>query len=159
MSKVNQPLIQTVFTKEQSNHNFTQQYVMVTVNDLFALLGTTRNTLLNRWSWQIKTSMTKLVWCCHTWRLLIVFYRNQMSKVNQSLIQTVFTKEQPNINFTQQYMSVIVNDLFALLGITRNILKRFLRVKKIGWAALQTKRILGVKKYGEIIYSVNITLY
>ena len=46
MSKVNQHLIQTVFTKEQPNHNFTQQYMRVTVNDLFSLLGTTHNTLL-----------------------------------------------------------------------------------------------------------------
>ena len=47
MSKVNQALIQTGFAKEQPNHNYTQQYVRVTVNDLFSLLGTTHNTLLN----------------------------------------------------------------------------------------------------------------
>ena len=46
MSKVNQPLIQTVFTKEQPNHNFIQQCMRMTVDDHFSLLGTTHNTLL-----------------------------------------------------------------------------------------------------------------
>ena len=101
----------TVFTKEESNQNFTQQYVRVTVNDHFLLLGTTCITLLNCLSWEIEIPITKLVWFCHSCRLWVVFYRNQLSNINQLLKTKVFTKEQANHNFTQQYMRVTVREV------------------------------------------------
>ena len=102
-----------VYTKEQSDQNLIQWYMKVTVKCLFSLLESFFNkTILNNIESMVLSHL----------HIKNCFLKEPNFQNQLTFDTTIFINKQPNHNFTQQYVRVTANDLFSLLGTTRNTL-------------------------------------